>query len=171
MVGKERMSQGFVAHVVPSRGTGAEWVARQWPRDIRKFGCHCRVLLTTDGENAIKSLARDAARARWDLPTVLENLPPSDSRANGYAEMAVRSVKVQVRVLKTAFQSSTREILDVQSAGFAWLVEHAADNLNKGLVGPDGCTAYERLRGPRYGGLLYDVGQVILSKMPGKPEG
>ena len=61
--------------------------------------------------------------------------------------------------------------MDVRSAGFAWLIEHAADTLNKGLVGPDGCTAYERVRGRRYGGLLYEFGQVILSQIPGKPEG
>ena len=96
VVGKERMSQGFVAHVVPSKGTGAEWVAQQLARDIRKFGCHGRVLIKTDGEPAIKSLARDVARARGDLPTVLENPPPSDSKANGYAERAVRSVEEQV---------------------------------------------------------------------------
>ena len=74
-------------------------------------------------------------------------------------------------MLKAAFQSSTRKILDVQSCGFEWLVEHAADTLNKGLVGPDGCTPFERVRGRRYGGLLYELGQVALSKVPGKPEG
>ena len=102
---------------------------------------------------------------------MLENPPPSDSNANGYAERAVGNVEEQVRVLKTVFQSSTCETLDVQSAGFAWLVEHAADTLNKGLVGQDGCTAYERFRGCWYGGVLYEFGQVILSQIPGKPEG
>ena len=116
------MSQGFVAHVVPSEGTGAEWVARQLAKDIRKCGCHGRVVIKTDGENAVKSLARDVALERGDLPTVLEKPPPSDSKAKGYAERAVRSVEEHVRVLKTAFQGSTRELLDVQSTGFAWLV-------------------------------------------------
>ena len=50
-------------------------------------------------------------------------------------------------------------------------MEHAADTSNKGLVGPDGCTPYERVRGRRYGGLLYEFGQVVLGKIPGKPEG
>ena len=53
----------------------------------------------------------------------------------------------------------------------AWLVEHAADTLNKGLVGPDGRTAYERVRGRKYGGLLFEFGQVVLSRLPGKPVG
>ena len=146
-------------------------MARQLVKEIRTFGCHGRVGIKTDGDHVITSLARDVARERGDLPTVLEHPPPSDSKAKGYAERGVRSVEEQVRALKTAFQSSIRVILDVQSFRFAWFVEHAADTLNKGLVGQDGCTPYERVRGRRYGGLLYEFGQVVLSKIPGKPEG
>ena len=40
VVGKERTSQSSVAHVVPSKGAGAEWVARQLAKDIRKCGRH-----------------------------------------------------------------------------------------------------------------------------------
>ena len=129
------------------------------------------MVIRTDGEPAIRGLAREVARERGDLPTILENPPPRDSRANGYAERAVRSLEEQVRVLKTAFQQSTGQILEVDTAGMAWLVEHSADTLNKGLVGPDGCTAYERVRGRKYGGLLFEFGQVILIKIPGKPVG
>ena len=34
LVGKERKTQCFIAHVVPSKGAGAEWVARQLTNDI-----------------------------------------------------------------------------------------------------------------------------------------
>ena len=50
MVVKERTSQGFVAHVVPSKGTGAESVSQPLARDTRKFGFHGRVLIKIDGE-------------------------------------------------------------------------------------------------------------------------
>ena len=97
--------------------------------------------------------------------------PPTDSKANGYAERAVRSVEEQIRVMKTAYQSSTRRVVDVKSAGFAWLVEHAADTLNKALVGSDGQTPWERVRGRKYGGQVFEFGQVVLSRIPGKPVG
>ena len=83
----------------------------------------------------------------------------------------MRSIEEQVRVLKTAFQSNTRKVLEVQSAGMAWLVEHAADTLNKALVSSDGRTPYERVRGRKYNGLLFEFGQVVLSKIPGKQVG
>ena len=51
------------------------------------------------------------------------------------------------------------------------LVEHSAETLNKGLAGPDGRTPYERVRGRRYHGELFEFGQVVLSKIPGKPVG
>ena len=37
-----------------------------------------------------------------------------------------------------------------------WLVEHAADLLNKFAVGPDGRTAFERLKGKKYRGEVVD---------------
>ena len=171
VVGKERKTKFFVAHVVPSKGSRAEWVPRQLAKDLKKMGCHGRVLIRTDGENAIKDLAAEVARARGDLPTVLESPPPTDSKANGFAERAVRSLEEQTRVFKTAFQSSTKKVLEVDVPGMAWLVEHSADTLNKALVGTDGRTAYERVRGRPYRGQLYEFGQVIWSKLSGKPIG
>ena len=171
VVGKERKTRCFFAHVVPRKGASVAWVPKQLAKDVKKVGCRGRLIIRTDGEAAIKDLASEVARARGDLPTVLETPPPSDSRANGYAERAVRSLEEQVRVLKTAFQGATKKELDVLSPGMAWLVEHSADTLNKGLVGPDGRTAHERVRGRRYHGELFEFGQVILSKIPGKPVG
>ena len=42
----------------------------------------------------------EVARARGDSETAIENTAPGDSRANGYAERAVRSVEEQVRAIK-----------------------------------------------------------------------
>ena len=52
-----------------------------------------------------------------------------------------------------------------------WMVEHAADLLDKFLVGPDGRTAFERLKGKKYRGETVEFGRKILYKIPCKPEG
>ena len=140
-------------------------------RDLRKVGNRDRVVLRSDGEPAIKTLMREVANERGDAPTVLENSPPSESKANGVAERAVRSVEEQIRVLKIAFETNTRKELSVQHPGMAWLVEHAADTLSKCIVGKDGRTGFERARMRKYHGDMFEWGSVVHLKIPGKPKG
>ena len=52
-----------------------------------------------------------------------------------------------------------------------WLVEHAADVLNKFAVGIDGRTAYERIKGKKYHGEMVEFGRRVMYKIPCKPEG
>ena len=173
LVGKDRRTKCFLAHAVPGKGAKEDWIAKQVERDIKRFGYRgsVRVMIRSDGEPAIKTLMAEVARARGDAPTMVENSPPSDSRANGTAERAVRSVEEQVRVLKIAFECNTGEELSQHHPGMAWLVEHAADTLNKGVVGKDGRTAFERAKMRAYHGEMYEFGSVVHGKIPGKPKG
>ena len=54
------------------------------------------------------------------------------------------------RVLKLDLEHRLTTRLEVTHPVFAWLVEHAVDLHNKFLVGSDGKTAYERLKGKKY---------------------
>ena len=143
---------------MPSKGVATDWVAKQFAQGARKIGCRGRLVIRTEGEASILSLAEEIARERGDLPTILERPPPYDSRANGYVERAVRSVEEQTRVLKVAFQDVTGRELAVDTPSLAWLVEHAADTLNKALVSADGRTAYERVRGRKYHVEMFEFG-------------
>ena len=71
----------------------------------------------------------------------------ADSCANGLAERAVQTLEKQLRVLKLAFETRIGERLPVQHPIFAWLVEHSANVLNNYLVGSDGKSPVQRLRG------------------------
>ena len=53
LVGRERGSKFVIAHVVPFKGAGADWVVGQLLRDLRKMGVHGKVILKSDQENAI----------------------------------------------------------------------------------------------------------------------
>ena len=171
LVGKDRKTRCFVAHVVPGKGAKSDWIAVQMVRDFRKMGYHGRVVVRSDGEPAIRDLMQELARARGDLETSIENTPPGDSRANGYAERAVRSLEEQIRAIKIGFEQNTGREVDVQSLGMEWLFEHCADILNKCVVAHDGKTAYERIKLKQYHGQFYEFGEVIMSKVPGKPSG
>ena len=170
-VGEDRKTRCFIAHVVPGKGAKTEWIPIQLARDLRKMGYFGRVVVRSDGEPAIKDLMVELARARGDAETAIENTAPGDSRSNGYAERAVRSVEEQVRAIKLGYEQNTGREVEVKSVGMDWIVEHAVDILNKCVVGHDGKTAYERIKMEKYHGQLYEFGESIMSKVPGKPEG
>ena len=51
------------------------------------------------------------------------------------------------------------------------MVEHAADLLDKFVVGKYGRTAYERTKSRKYGGLMFPFGTKVLYRVPEKPQG
>ena len=53
LVGKERKTKMMIAHVVPMKGSGVQWLADQLVRDIRKLGIHGKVILKCDQEVSI----------------------------------------------------------------------------------------------------------------------
>ena len=83
----------------------------------------------------------------------------------------MQSVECQVRTVLIALQKRLEVNVPVTHKIATWLVEHAADLLNKFAVGRDGRTAFERLKGKKYRGEVVEFGRKILYKIPCKPEG
>ena len=106
LVGVDKASDAIIAHVVPEKGTKFDWVASQLDRDVKKFGYHGRIVVKSDGENAVKDLMQKLARKRRDMPTVVETSKPYDSKSNGRAEGAVRKLESQVRTLNIATEKN-----------------------------------------------------------------
>ena len=171
LVGVDKASDGILVHVVPVKGTQFDWVAVQLDRDVRRFGYHGRIVVKSDGENAVKDLMQELARKRRESPTVVETSKPYDSKSNGRAEGAARPLESQVRTLKLATERNVGVIMDVHTPIFAWLVEHSADVLTKCSVGSDGRTAYERIKQKKYHGEMVEFASMVLVKLQGKLRG
>ena len=129
-----------------------------------------KVLLRSDGEAAIVDLLNRVGDMR-SAETLLEGSPAGDSRANGLAERAIQSVEKQIRVLKLALERNVGAKVGVEHPCFPWLAEHAADILTKFVIGRDGMTAWERLKGRKYSGVLFEFGANILLKVQLRPMG
>ncbi len=166
---KEKGTKMFGAHVVRKKGIANEEATRII-KDIEKMGCKGKVIVKTDQEPAIMAVAKEIRRLRNE-DTVLENSKVYDSQANGIAERAVQSVESQVRTLMLALQKRLEVKIPVTHKIVTWMVEHAADLLNKYHVGSDGRTAFERVKGKKYRGETVEFGRKILYKIPCKPEG
>jgi hypothetical protein len=133
----------FSAHVVKKKGTENE-EAERIIKDLEKMGCKGKIVVKTDQEPSIVAVAKEIRRLRPE-ETILENSKVYDSQSNGIAERAVQSVECQVRTLLLALQKRLDVKVPVTHKIITWMVEHAADLLNKFLVGPDGRTAFERV--------------------------
>ena len=104
LVGRERNSKFLLAHVVPFKGAGVDWVVSQLVRDLRKMGIHGKVILKSDQENAITDVLHAVARRRGkedeESITLVEASPKGESQSNGVAERAVQDIEEGVRTHK-----------------------------------------------------------------------
>ena len=79
-------------------------------------------------------------------------------------ERAVQAIEGQVRTLKLALESRIGVTISSDHDIVPWIVEHAAVIVNKGQVGADGKTAYERLKGKPAHLCGLEFGERILCK-------
>ena len=105
-----------------------------------------KVTVKTDQEPSILAVAKEIKRLRLPAQsTILESSKIYDSQPNGVAERAAQSVGCQARTVLVALQKRLEVKVPVTHTIVTWLVEHAADLLNKFAVGPDGRNAFERI--------------------------
>ncbi len=153
VVARERRSRMTLASMVPTKSTEGTFAARRVMAYLREIGCNqVRMTMKTDTEPAIVALVREIGRLRaaeGAEEMVVENSPAYSSASNGVVERGVQSVQGMVRTLRSATEEKLGVSLVPGHAIWAWLVEHAAFLLNRGEVGHDGKTAYERCKGTR----------------------
>ena len=100
-------------------------------------------------------------------PRVLEGVevfeqasPEGDHAANGLAEVGVREVKAQTRVLKSRLEERLKRQLDWSEPLATWLVRHSANCLSRYSVQAEGKTPDQRR--------MENVGDVKLSSLERK---
>ena len=174
IVMKDEETKAIVSHVVPHKGD-FQWVATQLNRDLLKWGMRGKITMKSDQEPALIDLLNGIARKRTEIipdsVTLIEHPPSHDPQANGMAERAVQSLESMVRTLKLGIEARKGARIPVRHSTFSWMVEHAADLLTKYVVGGDGRTPYERLKGRAYRGELYEFGQPVFRRVNGKVVG
>ena len=167
---KDDASKTFKAHVVNSKGN-VDGVAEQLVRDLEEIGYNGKVIVKCDQENALVDLVKAIAKCRGDKETVVEHSKAKDSQTNGVAERAVQSIEGLVRTMKFALEKRLGVQISSSHPLMAWIVEHAAETLNRFHVGPDGRTPFERIKGKAYKGEVVEFGRIIYHRHPGRVEG
>ena len=136
-----------------------------------RFLGRTKVILMTDGEPSIKSLAEAAAK-EWGNETRLMTAPRDSHASNGLAERAILEVSRQTRTVVNAFEHRYPNTnVTVTSQWYPWLVRHSAWLITRYLVKVDGKTPYERLRGREYKGQVVEPFEVVHYKIEKSKKG
>ena len=135
--------------VVPSKSVD-DFITKRSVAFLRECGCEmAKLTIKTDQEPAILAIAEAVVR-HWVSngadETISENSPTYSHQSNGIVERGVQSVEGTIRTLRSALERRMGRELEIGVAVWPWLVEYESYLLNRGDVGHDGKTAYERLK-------------------------
>ncbi len=163
LIVKDNESGSVLAYDCEVKGPGDEWVLRQLARDLEDWG-RSDICLKTDGEPAMLAVQKAVAVLR-KARTIPRNPPAYNPQSNGAAEKAVQDVTGHARCLLLALEAHLKANVDVTLPIVKWLLRHAAFLLTRYGVGHDGMTAWRRLTGRSWNGLVVEIGEKVFGKL------
>ena len=166
-------SKVVMAHVVPCKGLDEDnYVLDILEKDLVWLG-HTSMILKGDNERSIQAvLARLAGRVKAkcaDLEQVsTEASARYDSQSNGLTEVGIMMIRGLFRSLKLCLESRIERRIPESHALISWLLQHTCLVLNACVKGPDGLTAWNRVRGRNFHAPMANFGEQVLYKLPSK---
>ena len=152
LVAKERTTRMLMSTVVQAKSS-VEFAAKRTLTFLREIGCeHVGMTVKSDNEPAMSALVTQIGKLRaanGGQRFSVEMSPAYSSASNGVVERGVQTVQVQVRVLRSAVEEKWGVKLETVHSIGPWLVEYASFLINRGEVGHDGKTPYERCKAKR----------------------
>ena len=142
-------TKALFAFAVPRKGDDADGFAAKSLFDNISWLGHSRIAIRSDNEPAIVRLVAAAANLLRlsGVDVTIEGSVPYDPQTNGAAESAVKRVKGGLRTLQLGLENDIKARVPVSHPIISWLVRHAAMVRTMHVVGEDGKTAWQRVRG------------------------
>ena len=164
LIVRDAQSGAKLAYDCEAKGPGDDWVVKQLVRDLEIWG-RTDVFLQSDGEPATIALQRALAKARPGCQTLMRNSPPYNPQSNGGAEKAAQDVVDVARRLVLALEARIGVKLELTLPIVRWLIRHAAFVITRYQVGHDGHTAWRRLTGKQWNGVVAEFGEQVFGKL------
>ena len=161
LCGRERWTQHTFAHLVSCKGLGDEKIVNKVNRSMRETG-FTKMALKGDGEPALVQV-QEAVKDKRNHETIVENPPAHDPQANGEAERAVQEVKAQMRCIKLGLEARIKKSVDARQPVMEWIIPHAADCINRFLIGEDGRTPHFRIHAKMFSAKVFEFGEQVLA--------
>ena len=156
---KDSESRAVFSHALEAKGVN-DYAIAQCCADVTSLG-YRRVVFKSDQEPALVALLKAVAVKLEGVEVVPEESPVGESQANGEVENAIREIGKQIRTIKDFCEHKYGTTIHNRHPLLAWLVQHASALLTRFVVGSDGKTAFEIIRGKRYKRPLVPFGEQV----------
>ena len=162
LVARDRDCKPLLSFLVKQKGAAYEYVVKRAIAFLKELGhVNNKIIIKTDQESPIRAVAEKIAESRGEGQTILEHSPVRSSGSNGIIERGIKEVEYQIRCMKSALDERLGISINAGSNILPWLIEYASVLLNRYMVGKDGKTAYERLKGKASKMLGFEFGETV----------
>ena len=149
--------------MVPCKGNGREvnFAATCLVDFINELGhANVDIVIKSDNEPVMKSIFEQVAAAR-KAATRPEDPPVGSSQSNGSVENGVKVIEGYIRAIRLSIESRYKCKLPIDHYMVAWIANHAAFCVNRFEIAHDGRTAYQRVRGKPFSGIVCELGENV----------
>ena len=91
----------------------------------------------------------------------MEESPVGEHQSNGMVEAAIKQVQGQIRTMKDALETRYGGRIPEDHQCIPWLVQHAAQTMNRRRVDAYGVTPYKRWKGRKFGAHVTEFGENV----------
>ena len=168
----EEESGRIACTLTPSKSTTHPYCSKWCVTQFEMCG-YADIVRKSDQERTLEALLTEASAScrAGGIHVVPENSMAYNPQTNGLIEVMNQVFKGTLRAHKSQLDANFAYEVPSDHPVMAWLVMHVGVILTLTRVRPDGKTAYEFLRGHRFGRRLYQIGEQIMFKPYRKDDG
>ena len=123
-------STGCVGATVVDRKGASDYASSFLIAFIKSLGFK-RILVRSDNERPLLSLIERVTSNLTGVELVLMTSPEGDHQANGLAEVGVREIKAQTRILRSQLEQRLGSRIDEKDPLMSWIPRHAANCVSR----------------------------------------
>ena len=153
-------STGCVGATVVDRNCASDYASSFLRAFIKSLGFK-RILVRSDNERSLLSLIERVTSNLTGVELVLMTSPEGDHQANGLAEVGVREMKAQTRILRSQLEQRLGSRIDEKDPLMSWIPRHAANCVSRYRVMDDSRTPDQRRCGKTWKRPVVEFGESV----------
>ena len=120
-----------------------------------------RILMRSDNERSLLSLIERATCNLTGVELVLMTSPEGDHQSSGLAEVGVREINAQTRILRSQLEQRLGSRIDEKDPLMSWIPRHAANCVSRYRIMDDGRTPDQRRCGKTWKRPVVEFGESV----------
>ena len=159
-VSSRNSSTGCMGATVVDRKGASDYASSFLTAFIKSLGFK-RILVRSDNERSLLSLIERVTCNLTGVELVLMTSPEGDHQANGLAEVGVREIKAQTRILRSQLEQRLGCRSDDKDPWMSWIPRHAANCVSRYRIMDDGRTPDQRRCGKTWKRPVVEFGESV----------